>query len=167
MKQFSCGDVVPGCTWVVQRDVEEGEIEKALVDLALDDLVRGAARPDRLSDTAGPTGRAHPSTSELVPDREEAPRVPPEGCHVRERHLFGCRPELGPQRCQPGLGEGDEHGILSLRSLTHEWDQARQEVVLVFVEESFVSKPAHAEPRVLEMANTFLPELPSVKRSRR
>ena len=23
MKQFSCGDVVPGCTWVVQRDAEE------------------------------------------------------------------------------------------------------------------------------------------------
>ena len=23
MKQFNCGDVVPGCTWVVQRDNEE------------------------------------------------------------------------------------------------------------------------------------------------
>ena len=38
----------------VQRDPEEGEAEEAFVDLALDDLVRGATRPDRFADTASP-----------------------------------------------------------------------------------------------------------------
>ena len=150
----------------VQREVEEREVEQALEDLAFDDFVGRAADPDRLSHPASPARRAQASASELVPDREDAPRVLPDGCHVREGHAFGRRPELGLQRSQPGLGKGDEHGVLSLGSLTHERDHAREEVVLTFVEERFMSKPAHAEPRVLEMATTFLPENAPVKRVR-
>ena len=135
-----------------RRRGREGEVQQRLVALALHDLGRRAAGPDRLADADRRRMAAGVRSHEVAPGADDPARVAPERLHVGEADAPRVGPERHPQHACAGDGERDEDGGIGVHCVPYERDGPGQELLVTPVEERLVPvtrrvKLAHSRRR--------------------
>jgi hypothetical protein len=122
------------------RRLGEGEIEQRLMALALDDLVRGSARPDGLADAPKTPPGGGVLGDELAPRRDDPPRVGADLGHVREPHGVGVTAQLRSQLLDLLVAHDDEDRLVRLDGLADERRRRLHEARRPGIEHGLVSK---------------------------
>jgi hypothetical protein len=148
--------------------VGEGEVQQALVALALHELVGAALGPDRLADAAqGPPGRLV-AIDELAPRGDDPRRVGADGGHVLELDVAGghvleldvagIAVERSPQPVDLRGADDHEDRLAPGHRRADERQRRGHEAVVTGVEQSFVAEPAlRALLLLLSRGRTHLP----------
>ena len=100
------------------RPISEGEVEKRLMTLALDQLRRATVGPNRLPDTADHTTSVF--VRELAPCRDDAARIGSHLRHIGEADDAGLADERVPQRLDLGGGQHGQRRLPRLGRLPQE-----------------------------------------------
>jgi hypothetical protein len=129
--------------------VGEDAVEERLVKVALDGLGLGAPGPQRLADASH--GAAGMTFDEIVPDRDDATRVPPDVGDVDVRDLTMVVAHDLSQAVDDLWSLQDQHRLLMSEAVGGEGRQLPDEVVDASVLQSFMPKrrggPQH-KPRI-------------------
>ena len=121
-----------------RRRGREGEVQQRLVALALHDLGRRAAGPDRLADADRHGVAAGVLAHEVAPGADDAARVAPERLHVGEADAARVGAERHPQHARAGDRERDEDGRIGADGVPYERHGPGQELLVTPVEERLV-----------------------------
>jgi hypothetical protein len=132
----ACG--VVGAQQPERRRARKGEVQERLVVVALDQLGRRTARPDRLADPAQrpPVVRV----DEVTPRRNDPCRIASQRGHVDELHRVGLGSQLGLQRSGALRTHGDQDGLPGPHPVADERNRPGQELVLAGIQQRLVMK---------------------------